>query len=130
MQLICIGIAGVPAHVPLHGGDRLGRCDQVCASTKLEDEEVPELIGDPNAGFDLLIYPNPFSDQFHITVESESTERIDLRIFNVTGQLVISEKGIAPNTEIQTGSNLANGFYFLEVTQAGFKQVVRVTKTE
>ena len=76
-----------------------------------------------------LLYPS-ISEQFHLTIESESTERIDLRVFNVTGQLVISEKGIEPNTEIQTGSNLANGFYFLEVTQAGFKQVVRVLKAK
>jgi hypothetical protein len=29
---ICISVNAVPAHVPLHGGDMLGSCDQVCGS--------------------------------------------------------------------------------------------------
>jgi PKD repeat protein len=130
MQTICIGVAGVPAHVPLHGGDRLGKCEQVCGSAKT-DEELPELITDQNGvGFDMLIYPNPFTSQFQLKVESESTERIDIRIFNVAGQLITSQAGIEPNTEVFLGNNIANGFYFLEVSQAGFKKTIRVTKAK
>jgi hypothetical protein len=30
VQTICISVNAVPAHVPLHGGDMLGSCDQTC----------------------------------------------------------------------------------------------------
>ncbi len=129
-HVICIGVAGVPAHVPLHGGDRLGRCEINCSFAKTDEtDNVPQLIYDETGeGFDILVYPNPFSSQFHITVETFSEERIDIRMFDVLGQIVAVQNGVEPNKDIVLGDGLSNGFYFIEVTQGGIKRVIRMTK--
>ena len=43
---ICVSVNAVPAHVPLHGGDRLGTCDQVCGSQAISRPPVINCPGD------------------------------------------------------------------------------------
>jgi hypothetical protein len=125
-QTISISVNAVPAHVPLHGGDHLGRCDQQCGSNKMEDDDVAELVEGDN--FDMLLYPNPFHDQFHLRIESESEEKLEIRMFTATGQLISEQKDVAPNDDLLFGFNLAAGIYFVEVKQGDHKKVVRVSK--
>jgi hypothetical protein len=40
VQTICISVNAVPAHVPLHGGDMLGSCDQTCGSEVINKPPV------------------------------------------------------------------------------------------
>jgi hypothetical protein len=43
---ICISVNAVPAHVPLHGGDRLGSCDQSCGTDVISRPPVMNCPGD------------------------------------------------------------------------------------
>lgn len=40
VQTICISVNAVPAHVPLHGGDMLGSCDQTCGTEVINKPPV------------------------------------------------------------------------------------------
>ncbi len=79
---------------------------------------------------DLKVFPNPFSSQLHIHVESSSAERIDVRMFDVTGKLVAVYPNMEPDTDLRVGAELTSGAYFVEVQQGQFRKVVRVVKTE
>ncbi|MES2620258.1 MAG: T9SS type A sorting domain-containing protein, partial [Bacteroidota bacterium] len=130
-QLICIGVAGVPAHVPLHGGDRLGRCNQVCGFAKTDEEAVPELFGDFHTeGFNLLVYPNPYRDELQILVESALSDAMTIKAFNVTGQLIFENNKAEPNVGLTVGRNFARGMYFIEITQGSSKRTVKIVKAE
>jgi hypothetical protein len=128
-QSLEISVNAVSAHVPNHGGDFLGRCDQVCGTAKDDDgSDAALLIAEEGDPFELLLYPNPFSSQFHLNVESASNDLVDIRMFTITGQLTLQQHGVEPNTDIMLGDNLAAGMYLVEVKQGDFTKVVRMTK--
>ena len=68
----------------------------------------------------LSLFPNPVYDSFTIIVPNESKAGIELRIFNLTGQLVRQESFNSTDQEIFittiTGmSQLSSGTYFLKI---------------
>lgn len=57
------------------------------------------------------IYPNPNNGNF--TIETNSTEKQSMQVFDITGKIVLSQK-INGKTNIEA-SNLDNGVYFIQV---------------
>ena len=80
--------------------------------------------------FNVRVYPNPFSDQFRLSVSSSSDDNLEIRVFDVLGQLIENRRGVAFVTDISFGSKLARGVYLVEVTQGEKTQVIRVVKSE
>lgn len=76
-------------------------------STILEDVSVNE-----NTVEEIMLYPNPVSDK--LTVEALKP-RFDIEIFNLTGELVYSQKDCVNPTVIDI-SGLSEGFYFIKMT--------------
>lgn len=133
-QTISVSINAVSAHVPLHGGDHLGKCSQHCAGSfkdeqELEEEVIGELITDETGnGFEMVVYPNPFTNQFNIRVESKTTENLNVRVFDIAGKLMSETQNLSSTDEFASGSELAKGVYFVEVRQDDFKKVIRIVK--
>jgi hypothetical protein len=129
-QTLSISINAVPAHLGNHSGDHLGTCSQVCGSAKDDEaDDAAEIITDEdNTGFEMMVFPNPFQDQFHLRVQSTSTDQINLRMFDVTGQLITERNGISNDEEILLGDGLARGIYLVEVQQGETRKVIRMTK--
>ncbi len=71
----------------------------------------------------VYLYPNPFDGSFHILCEHP----IDCKIFDVSGRLVESHKGIEGN--FQSGEKLAPGTYFIEVTNGESIKIFQIIKT-
>ena len=59
---------------------------------------------------DNFIFPNPFTNQFEIQINNANP--IDLKIYDLNGKLLFSEK-ILDNNTVQP--NLTKGIYFLEI---------------
>ena len=59
---------------------------------------------------DNFIFPNPFTNQFKI--QKNNANPIDLKIYDLNGKLLFSEK-ILDNNTVQP--NLTKGIYFLEI---------------
>ncbi len=76
----------------------------------------------------MLVYPNPFNDEFHIRIESESDLRIDLRMFDIAGQVVYQQSGISTSEDVSMSNTLAKSVYFVEITQGDAKRVIRIIK--
>ena len=109
---------------------QLGSCNQSCGSNRSEQEDMGLTTSGTTSGFELLVYPNPFASQFHLMVQSESTERIDMRIFSITGQLISETNGMQTNIDFTLGNQFSAGAYFVEVNQGDVKKVLRMIKTE
>jgi hypothetical protein len=75
------------------------------------DEKGPDGPGDN--GPDVLIYPNPVSDQ--LTIEVLSSDNFNVSIFNPLGQFLYSENFKDQNKATIDVSEWASGNYFVEV---------------
>jgi hypothetical protein len=87
-----------------------------------EGEIVPVVASDEGPG--MVIYPNPVSGKVNIDYTSERTGKVDINIFNTTGQLLITSAPEAMegrNTFQVDVSSLNKGIYFLELNDNGKK---------
>lgn len=66
------------------------------------------------------LYPNPSNGNFTLTFKTESTEKIQLKLFDVLGRTltrqIFNPNNILFNEQLQF-SNLSKGTYFLRITQ-------------
>lgn len=66
-----------------------------------------------NKGFDVVVYPNPVSDQ--LVVRHYLQDKMQLSVFDISGNLVIS-KSMNGSTEYLDVSTLSNGLYVVKLT--------------
>lgn len=79
-------------------------------------------------GISVRAFPNPASTQFTLNLRSSSQEKINVQISDITGKIVETRTGLAPNQSILTGSNLKPGIYFIEVKQGMQKVQLKMVK--
>ena len=127
-----VSVNAVPAHVPGHTGDRLGRCDQQPCETEnpltltsrtAKVEEV-ETSGD----FKVTAMPNPTRDYFNLQIKSSNKALITVRILDVYGRVLLTKTGIDPNTTLRFGENLFSGTYLVNVIQGKIEKTVKVIR--
>lgn len=123
---LSISVNAVGSHLNNHSNDKLGQCSWSCNSLKKEAAGEMFVSGD----LELIVYPNPSNGVFKFTLESESDESIDIRIYDAAGKLVLSKTGGYSHEEIHVdASALASGIYTAVVSQGDFIQTVKLTKT-
>lgn len=74
----------------------------------------------------LLAYPNPASNELYLLFPAEVNE-IEIRIFNVLGTLIKTQKIQHTNTRINVG-NLATGLYFVKARYKNNTQTLKILK--
>ncbi len=78
----------------------------------------PSGINSENQIFALNIYPNPFNEFINV----ESTEKINIKIFDFTGKLVLETE--LNNDDIIYLNELSSGIYFLNVENKNINQKI------
>ena len=92
--------------------------------------EVTQNINTNTVNFESIqvdnIYPNPASNQFIISLDSDKSETIFVQIYNVLGEKVYNkEVGIFSGKNILFNNlNLKSGQYFLNILQHDRKQII------
>jgi len=128
-QTLSVNLNAVPAHVPGHPLDHLGRCDQYCPGNGPQGGEgTGELIVSADQSISTIVYPNPFTYDFTVTVETESQEPIQVIIYDLTGRRLQELKDILPNTPLTVANNLQDGIYILYIQQGDQIQKVKIIK--
>lgn len=125
VQTLSVSVNAVASHLSNHSGDKLGQCNQTCGS--LKNDVVGEMyeLGDA----DLIVYPNPSSGIFKITLESQSDESVNIQVYDASGKLVYTKTGGHAFEEIHfDASNLAQGIYMAVVSQGELTKTVKLTK--
>lgn len=69
----------------------------------------------------IVVYPNPITNnQFNITLPSNLSGEVNIKVINTIGQTVYETKTANQNTvSITPNISLAQGFYFVELTNQG-----------
>ncbi len=80
-----------------------------------------------------ITFPNPFRGRFQIQINFASSQTIAIRMHDMQGRLVASEKAVSYNAGISaislnSTSNLAPGTYFLEIIKQSERSVYKVVK--
>jgi len=66
------------------------------------------------------VYPNPFSDEAVIVLQGVENQEIELRLYDLTGRILRSEKIKNGIGKIKRNS-LSTGLYFYEVNLGGMR---------
>lgn len=127
-QTLSVNINAVPAHVPGHPLDHLGTCSQSCGNGPQGGVESGELILSEDHSISTIVYPNPFTDDFTVTVETESQELVNISVYDLIGRKLQEIKSILPNTSVTVTNDLDNGTYVLFVQQGDQAQKVKIIK--
>lgn len=95
-------------------------------NVSLEEIDCSEYII-PNQ--DIIIYPNPVSNQLNIKIENQAfTSNLQLRLFNSIGQFIAVKNIEGKDIYSWDISYLPEGIYFLEITFLGKKYIRKVVK--
>jgi hypothetical protein len=79
--------------------------------------------------FALRALPNPSSSQFTLQLQSDNTrEAMQLKVTDLMGRTIEARNNLVPNGTIQVGAAYKPGVYFVELSQGGKKQQVKLIK--
>jgi hypothetical protein len=99
-----------------------------CGGTTADKTDEPGNI--TSTSFQANVFPNPYTGQFHLRVTSTSTANINIKVYDMSGQVLEQRENIACGTDIMLGNGYASGIYIVRVQQGETSQVLRITKTE
>jgi hypothetical protein len=111
----------------------VGNYNTVCligiagSSRNVEEEEAISTEENVLAA-ELNFYPNPFSENIHLQLNTAAMEQAQLEIYDVSGKLVY-ENRIQSNATLLLGNELQSGMYLIKVyTQNGEQLNARIIK--
>jgi hypothetical protein len=73
-------------------------------------------------------YPNPSRTSFNIQIDGLSTEKISIRVTDLTGRLIEARNNIGATQVLKIGSTYKAGMYYIEVTQGAAKRQLKMVK--
>jgi hypothetical protein len=82
-----------------------------------------------DAVFNAIAYPNPFSGSFTIDVISSATEKVTMKVYDMTGRLLEAQTGNGSDVRsLTSGKEYPSGVYNIIVTQGESVKSLRVVK--
>jgi len=111
-----VGQGCTTIHVPTND-----KTDETSDNTTIKTNSGNELMG-------LGVYPNPFNNELQVRIETTSDEPINLKMFNLVGELLTERKSIPPLYTLSIENDLSTGVYLLEIQQGSNKRVARMIK--
>ncbi len=99
---------------------------KTCAITKAPDAVVVSAV---RPSFGVVAYPNPYSENFNLSLTSASEEKVGIVVYDMTGRL-IERREVRPGdiVEQQIGNHYPSGVYNVVVTQGEEVKTLRVIK--
>jgi hypothetical protein len=74
------------------------------------------------------VFPNPFNDRLNIQVDDNAQGSIDLKLYNLHGGLIFSDRYSGYENISLSTDHLPSGVYFLQVRSGGTIQSVKMVK--
>jgi hypothetical protein len=122
-KVISVSVNAIPGQ--LNSGATLGPCTStrsIAASAVISDNE--------NEDVNVEVYPNPATSVFNFKIESTSDAPVQIKLFDLTGRLVVSLHDLSPKAMITAGADLETGAFMAEVKQGDYTKMIRVVKSE
>lgn len=79
--------------------------------------------------FNASAYPNPFVDNFKLDLSSSSQDTIQIKVYDILGQLVETQKVNTTDIKsLEIGEKYPSGVYNVIISQGEFTKTLRVIK--
>ncbi|HLA54642.1 MAG TPA: T9SS type A sorting domain-containing protein, partial [Flavobacterium sp.] len=79
--------------------------------------------------FSATAYPNPFADSFNLDVTTANTDRVKVKVYDMTGRLLeVLDTEISEVKTLQVGDRYPSGVYNVIVSQGDEVKTLRVIK--
>ncbi|MFN3969124.1 T9SS type A sorting domain-containing protein [Flavobacterium sp.] len=79
--------------------------------------------------FAVVAYPNPYSENFSLSLTTTSEESVSVMVYDMTGRLVEKQEvSTAAIAELQVGNRYPSGIYNVIITQGSKVKTLRVVK--
>ena len=83
----------------------------------------------PKEKLNSVVYPNPFSNNFNLTIENGTTENVKITIYDLTGRLIDTKTVNYSEIEnLELGNDYPSGVYNLILTQGTETKSLRIVK--
>ena len=90
---------------------------------------IPRTDGDAELDFAANVFPNPYTDQFNLLLNTDSDERISYKVYDMLGKLIEADE--FEYTALETkefGRNYPAGVYNIIVSQGEERKTLRIIK--
>ncbi|VXB88718.1 MULTISPECIES: T9SS-dependent M36 family metallopeptidase [Chryseobacterium] len=75
----------------------------------------------------LAIFPNPAGNEFFIRFPKQTTEKVNIEIYDITGRLVYNESGVNTNsTKSVSTKSISNGVYIVKVNGIEYNESLKL----
>ena len=81
------------------------------------------------AGLSLKVLNNPSKNYFTLNIQTNSPEKISVKLFDLSGRIIEAKNNLAGSQSINVGANLRPGFYFIQLTQGKEKAQLKLIKS-
>lgn len=124
-QLSAVGVNG--AFVASNSSSEIGSPGvfKLAANTNLSVNSPSELVNSFNA----IAFPNPFDSTFQLDLTTTSTDKVEMKIYDMVGKLLEVRKFDSSELNTQkVGSNYKSGIYNVIISQGKNTKTIRVIK--
>jgi hypothetical protein len=110
----------------VHSGFNVGSAST--GPSQVQKQIETETISEQKT-FNMKAFPNPTTNQFNVRVESDNVkEKINLRIFDLSGRTVELLWNINAGQTLQIGSKYRPGMYIVEMIQGNNRKQLKLIK--
>ena len=88
--------------------------------------EVSTSTTDPHLFEDVTVFPNPAQEVAYINIQNSDDKEYNIRLSNLSGQVLINADSFRGNRYALNTSELANGIYMIEIRQAENLRVIKL----
>ena len=100
-----------------------------CNSTALYSTEIVYYRNCANSKLSVISYPNPFSEDFNLSLSSPSDEKIIVSLYDMMGKLMQQlDTNINEVGDLKVGERFPTGIYNVVITQGDEVKTLRVIK--
>ena len=87
------------------------------------------LILNNNNNFNAIAYPNPYSENFHLEIQTTVESAIQIRVYDMLGKLIEDRSIEAADIQnVSIGANYPSGIYNINVSQGQNSQTLRIIR--
>ena len=87
------------------------------------------MILNNNNNFNAIAYPNPYSENFHLEIQTTVESAIQIRVYDMLGKLIEDRSIEAADIQnVSIGANYPTGIYNINVSQGQNSQTLRIIR--
>lgn len=101
---------------------------QVVTKATFSNKKIIESETKLSEGLQVKAMPNLTSQYFTLITQSTTTTPLTIRVIDLSGRIIETITGAAPNGTVQMGNNYFSGVYYIEISQGNQRKTLKVIK--